>query len=119
MSVPEDVTITGDEWEMFPEHHDWRVNAMVSLLRQSCEELQHSTRMLETNMQSALRLIRLMPAATTEVDKAKDSKRMKEYQDRINFYTERQGRHINKILELLPYLNHTYLHNPPHEEDDA
>ncbi len=118
MSVPEDVTITGDEWEMFPPHHDWRVNLLVASLRRDCEELQHCSRMLQANIETGLRVVRLMPAATREVDRVKDRVRLDEVKERVEYYTRRQGEHIAKILAALPGLNHTYLHHPPQEDDE-
>ena len=119
MSVPEDVTITGDEWKDYPPHDDWRVNMTVTLLRNACEDLKHySTRIAEL-ISYGKRIIRLMPAATTELQKAKDRRHLEECRINIKQYTEWQGKAISRILELLPGLNHTYLHNPPSEVHDA
>ena len=119
MSVPEDVTITGDEWMDYPPHDDWRINMTVSLLRQHCDDLKHVSDRIAELISYAKRIIRLMPAATTEVQKAKDLRHLEECRENIQYYTRRQGERIASILELLPGLNHTYLHNPPSEVHDA
>tara|TARA_A200000159_G_C7316003_1_gene336740 strand:+ start:137 stop:496 length:360 start_codon:yes stop_codon:yes gene_type:complete len=119
MSLPEDVTITGDEWKDYPPHHDWRVNATVTLLHNACEDLKHYEDRISSLIKYAKWIIRWMPAATSQVQKENDRRRLEECRHDIKQYSEWKAKAISRILELLPGLNHTYLHNPPHEEDDA